>query len=77
MMEWRDTPDREFCVRVDFASGETAYSTLEGAVRRLDFIDEDLGRKTLLDGTTLRSGTGAFYTLVLVESELRALWGDR
>jgi hypothetical protein len=58
--EW--TPDTP--VRVRFADDTDSYLSVDGAVQRLDFIDDELGRSDLLTGATFRSHTGALYQLV-------------
>jgi hypothetical protein len=58
---WKDAPDDQYRVRVDFQDGTTAYTTVEMAADRLDFIDREKGIADLLAGTPFRSHMGSLY----------------
>lgn len=61
---WRDDPDEDYCVRVEFGDGDVAYTTIEKAADRLDFIDRELGIQDLKAGSRLRSHLGSIYQVV-------------
>ena len=60
---WRDERDDEYTVRVDFPDGTVAYTTIELAADRLEFIDRDKGIADLKAGTVFRSGMGSMYQM--------------
>lgn len=64
MTAWRDQPDETNNIRAEFADGTTAYTTVEIAANRLDFIDREKGIRDLLAGTQFRSHMGTMYSVV-------------
>ena len=61
---WLDEPTEFYCIKAEFADGNVAYTTVELAADRLDFIDRDKGIADLLDGLTFRSHMGTTYQRV-------------
>lgn len=61
---WLNEPTEFYCIKAEFADGESAYTTVEFAADRLDFIDRDKGIGDLLDGMKFQSHMGTTYQLV-------------
>jgi hypothetical protein len=59
--DWANDPDVIFCIRVDFASGGTEYTTVSHAADLLDFIDREKGIADLMSGMTFRSHMGSMF----------------
>ena len=69
---WLNEPTEIYCIKAEFADGQSgtwatgksAYTTVEFAADRLEFIDRDKGIGDLLDGMKFQSHMGTTYQLV-------------
>lgn len=61
---WLDEPTDFYCIKAEFPDGTTAYTTVEMAADRLEFIDRDKGIGDLLDGLKFQSHMGTVYQRV-------------